>query len=411
MENKRIPIDDLKVGMYVEKVESSNNQCPIKQAGYIRTEAVLTALRQYKVRHVVVNLSKSLQDNEQNIPLPDAPYPAQKPTQKSAETIKPLADDNLALRIEKVILLTEKTKKKLKEIGSRIEHIKTEDWLALENVATELNQILADDPVACRLIIKLHDGQNDIYDHSVNVAILIGLFVQHMGFESSINHELILAGLLHDVGLITVPNKILGDPKQLGEKELCILHGHVDLGKEILNTQYKNISDICLSAISHHHERLDGSGYPCQLTTDSISFWGKILAIVDSYESMTAVRSYAQQKTNNQAMACLLKDNGHKYDASIAALFAQFIGAYPIGSCVLCKQQETEYLALVINENKNKPLQPIVVVFFNPTTRQSITPNIIDLHEASNNLTIIRSVNPSNYGIEANIKELLTKFS
>ncbi len=268
MNQERIAIDDLKVGMFVEQVESDDNRCPIKQAGYIRTEAIIVALKQYKVRHVVVNLNKSLKDDDQNIPPPKAP----EPTPKITRQIKPLADENLALRIEKVALLTQETKQRLKDIGSHINNIKKEDWTALENVATELNQILTVDPVVCRLIIKLHDGQSNIYDHSINVAILIGLFVQHMGFESGINHELILAGLLHDIGLITAPNQVLDDPKKLDKKSLTILHGHVGIGKEIFTSQYKDISDICLSAIKHHHERLDGSGYPAQLISDEISF-------------------------------------------------------------------------------------------------------------------------------------------
>ncbi len=126
---------------------------------------------------------------------------------------------------------------------------------------------------------------------------------------------------------------------------------------------------------------------------------------------MTSVHSYAQQKTNNQAMANLLKDNGQKYDASLAALFSRFIGAYPIGSCVLCEEENTEYLALIINENRTTPLQPIVVVFFNTKMKHRVPAKVVDLQDALNTLRITRSVNPSNYDIKINMKDLLSKVS
>lgn len=409
---ERIPIEDLKIGMFVEHVESkrtaqgngSTKVCPIKQAGYIRSEAILMALKQYDVEYVLVRNSNEVSDQ------PETQRPSSDlPKTRADDIARKLKESNLATRIVKVLDLAKHAENQLKHLTARIESIGEKDFEVLEHIANDMNKVLADDPVATMLLIKLHDTQPSVYDHSINVAMLTGLFSLNMGFEAAICHELIMAGLLHDIGLTTVPKRILNNRRYLSEAETRILQGHVDLGKEVLQTQYKNISDICLSAILHHHERLNGNGYPEGLTADLISFWGKILAITDSYESMTSCRYNRTRKTNNEAMSEMIKVSGHDYDASLLALFAQFIGAYPVGSCVLCSRQDEPFLGIVTHDNPQDPLKPEVAIFFDVEKNRGIPMVSEDLADPACEYTLTKAVNSESYTPDMDLMSFLTR--
>lgn len=383
----RIPIDELKIGMYVDKVESSAVSCPIKQTGYIRSEAIVMALKQYDVEHVVIDRSKkSISSEESN--------GRQPPHQLTGPVIQ---KSSLSNRVAKVIRLASQAKDQLKSLCKRVESLNSEDFLELEVTAGEISNVLASDPVSTMLLIKLNESQPDVYDHSINTAMLTGLFSTYMGFEPIIRHQVVLSGLLHDIGLTTVPRKIIENKNTLSDVELKILHGHVNLAQEILEQQYQSMSDICLSAILHHHEHIDGSGYPNHLTGEDISFWGKILAITDAYESMTCNRYGKSSKTNNEAMAALLEESHTHFDASLVAMFAQFVKAYPVGSIVLCSSDEREYLAIVTSNNTRDPLKPCVIIFFDVQKNKRIKPSEFDLNDNKCPYSLIRAVNSESY--------------
>lgn len=383
----RIHIDELKIGMFVDKVESSAVSCPIKQTGYIRSEAIVMALRHYDVEHVVIDLNKKPQlTDESNPRLP--PHQLTEPV---------LQKSSLSNRVAKVIHLAAQAKELLKNLCNRVESLNSEDFSELELTAGEISNVLASDPVSTMLLIKLNESQPDVYDHSINTAMLTGLFSTHMGFEPSIRHQVVLSGLLHDIGLTTVPRKIIENKNALSDLELKILRGHVDLAQEILDLQYKSMTDICKSAILHHHEHIDGSGYPNGLAGDDISFWGKILALTDAYESMTSNRYGKSNKTNNEAMATLLEESHTHFDASLVAMFAQFVRAYPAGSVVLCSSEEGEYLGIVSSDTAKNPIKPCVIIFYDVENEKRIKSVEYDLNDNKCPYSLIRAVNPSSY--------------
>lgn len=400
----RIPISELKVGMYVERVEGESASCPIKQAGFVRSEAILMALKQYDVQYVVVKSEPKPSKNKK-----------QPQTKSSSQSIHPkeiaqkLEDTNLATRIAKVLDLAKHAENQLRHLSTQIESLNEKDFEVLEHIANDINKVLSEDPVATTLLIRLHDAQPTVYEHCINVAMLTGLFVQEMGFESAICHELIMAGLLHDIGLTTVPKRIIENKSYLSDTEVRILQSHVDLGKEVLEAQYKTISDICLSAILHHHERLNGEGYPQGLKEEYISFWGKILAIVDSYESMTTSRYTKSKRTNNEAMAVLIAESGKNFDASLVALFAQYIGAYPVGSCVLCHKDQEPFLGIVTKSNPSEPLKPKVAIFFDVLNNRGIPMIYEDLGLEDTPYVLEKAVNVESYTPNMDVMSFLTR--
>jgi HD-GYP domain-containing protein (c-di-GMP phosphodiesterase class II) len=140
--------------------------------------------------------------------------------------------------------------------------------------------------------------------------------------EKLISRDMFFAGiLLHDIGKIFIPKNILNKPGPLNEEEWKIVRRHPIDGFELL----KNIKGMEISAeiIRHHHERIDGKGYPDGLKGDQISIGAKIVCVVDSFEAMTADRPYRKAKSRKEALSQLVENSGTQFDSQIVDVFVE----------------------------------------------------------------------------------------
>ena len=111
-----------------------------------------------------------------------------------------------------------------------------------------------------------------------------------MGLDEETQRTVQLAGLLHDVGKIGVPDVILRKPSKLTAEEYGIFHQHVVLGDAIVRDMPNG--EVVRSAIRHHHERWDGGGYVDGLSGEDIPFVARIISVADTYSAMTTTRPY-----------------------------------------------------------------------------------------------------------------------
>ena len=150
-------------------------------------------------------------------------------------------------------------------------------------------------------IISLFE-RKDSYtaNHSRKVALISEFIGKKAGLRGTALRNLTIAALLHDIGKIGVPEHIIDKQDKLTDEEFKIMKKHVNLGAEIfrLYPEISHLSDIVL----HHHERIDGSGYPEGLKGDEIPFAARILAIADVYEALTADRPYRKATSPEQAV-------------------------------------------------------------------------------------------------------------
>jgi len=121
--------------------------------------------------------------------------------------------------------------------------------------------------------------------------------------------------------------------------------------------------------VAEHHERLDGSGYPNSLTAKDISKYGKMMAIIDSYDAMTSDRAFKLGMAPIAAFKVLINESPALYDEALVSEFIQCLGVYPVGTLVKLNSGK---LGLVCKLNPGKPLHPVVNVFYNTLLNQSI---------------------------------------
>jgi putative nucleotidyltransferase with HDIG domain len=157
------------------------------------------------------------------------------------------------------------------------------------------------------------------FHHSINVCLLAMSTGRYYGLDRSQLEELGVAAMLHDIGKIRAPHYIWKMPGKPNEEEWVHIKRHPLFGYEMVQ-DYTMPSDVCLG-ILHHHERLNGSGYPFGLKDKEIHTYGKIIAIADVYDAMRSNRSYKEAAPRQDAFNFLIDNAGTHFDSELMAIF------------------------------------------------------------------------------------------
>ncbi len=159
--------------------------------------------------------------------------------------------------------------------------------------------------------------------HSDDVTEYSLALASRLRLSMDTQRSLRIAGLLHDVGKVGVPDHILRKPASLTAAEFEAIKQHVNLGKMIIN-EIPNLKEV-LTAVASHHERYDGDGYPQGLSGEDIPLLGRILAVTDAYSAMTSDRPYRKALTSEEAKAELRRVAGSQLDPQVVAAFLEII--------------------------------------------------------------------------------------
>jgi putative nucleotidyltransferase with HDIG domain len=196
-----------------------------------------------------------------------------------------------------------------------------------------------------------------MYVHSVNSSVLALAIGDLMKLPPHRMIELGVAALLHDIGMLKLPDPVYLKEGPLTEKEFQLVRAHTTLGYKILKG-FSVAEEIALAA-EEHHERLDGSGYPKGLSGDKISLYSRIVAVVCSYDAMTSRRLFKSQSDAHSAVMDLLKGRNKSYDEQAIRSLVVCLSAYPLGSLVLLSD---ESIGRVTKTNPESPRFPFVQV-------------------------------------------------
>ena len=156
--------------------------------------------------------------------------------------------------------------------------------------------------------------------HSERVRVLTDMLADEVGLAPAERDRLRWAALLHDLGKLTVDPELLNKPGRPDETEWAVLRRHPVEGARIAEPLWTWLGPW-IGAIQHHHERFDGSGYPFGLAGQQISLGGRIVAVSDSYEVMTAARAYKKPMSVGAARRELVRSSGSHFDPAIVRAF------------------------------------------------------------------------------------------
>lgn len=205
--------------------------------------------------------------------------------------------------------------------------------------------------------IMPYNVDNFLVIHSLRSAV----FAIVVGMELKMqNHQLVelaTAALMHEIGLIHIAEDIYSRSGELSDEERKYLHVHPVLSCKILK-KAKFPLPVCLGTLDHH-ERENGTGYPQKLTGEKISLYGKIIAVVCSYEAMTGERKYKKADDPATGLLNVLRREPSQYDEEVLKALLNALSFFPIGSFVYLSNNT---VAQVIDNNSEDPRFPIVRV-------------------------------------------------
>jgi putative nucleotidyltransferase with HDIG domain len=159
--------------------------------------------------------------------------------------------------------------------------------------------------------------------HSQRVGNYARQLALRLGWGARDAARIELAGLLHDIGKVAIPVDVLAKPERLTPAEQEIIERHPALGAELCQA-FPSLEPV-IPAIRSHHERWDGKGYPDRLAGTGIPLWGRLLAVVDTFDALTSDRPYRPRLADDQALAILQEGAGTQWDANLVTAFVAMI--------------------------------------------------------------------------------------
>ncbi|WP_428851918.1 HD-GYP domain-containing protein [Imbroritus primus] len=351
---RRLPVEQLAPGMRVEKLDVPWSRHPFVHARFtVESPQDAINLRNSGVRMVWIA------DTE------ESPPPSASPVQRSLGEEISYADRMRTHTVRAVRSFYD---------GARVGHLQLDEELpaVMDNVA----QSLARNSTAMLTLVRLRSKDEYTYLHSVAVGTLMTSFAQRLGLSPVEVRDAGVGGMLHDIGKMAVPLEILNKPGALTPEEYAVAQIHPDRGYTMLRQH--GLTEAALDIAHHHHEKMNGLGYPLGLKGDEIPLLARMAAICDVYDALTAERPYKKPWPPPVALGRMSEWDGH-FDPKLLRVFIDMVGIYPAGTLV---RLDSGYLAIVLDQNEHALLRPIVSVIYDTATEERVTPRRLNLLHA-----------------------------
>jgi HD-GYP domain-containing protein (c-di-GMP phosphodiesterase class II) len=367
-----------------------------RKRGLIKKEETIEKIRQIGVEFVYIDGSRGL-DSQDSEPAREVDQRNEMALQKAGE-LGPGASRRVSLA-EEMGLAKQVHTHAQSLVGSLMQSVKIGgaiDIAPIHQLADELQQSVFRNANALSCLGRIRAKDNYLLEHSVNLSVLMSLFGQYRKLPPDALHQTIVGALLHDIGKILIPDEVLHKAGPLSPEEFEVMKAHARYSRDILKST-EGIGELTIITAAEHHERMDGKGYPEGLKGEEISIYGRMVAITDVYDAITADRVYHRGMTPTQGLKKLLEWSGAHLDQALVYEFIRCIGVYPVGSLVLL---ESGKLGVVTELNDDDQRLPVVRVMHNTRLQMPMAPDTLDLARPGVQDRITRSVDPEDYSID-----------
>ncbi len=400
---KRIAVKDVRMGMFITELCGSWMEHPFFKTKFLLEDKQdLESLIKSGIKEVWINTDKGLDSDEI--------VPGKTLSDIERETEQMLRDAARAKRIEKTSMDEEvkiarrvcnKSKEAVISMFNDARMGKAIEVEQAQELVEEISESVMRQPHALISLARLKNADEYTYMHSVAVCALMIALARQLGLDEDMVRECGLAGLLHDLGKMGIPNKILNKPGKLTDEEFTTIKSHPQIGASILMDN-PFVSPMVLDVVLHHHEKVDGSGYPHKLSGDVISLFAKMGAVCDVYDAITSNRPYKKGWSPAESIRKMAEWSKGHFDEAVFQAFVKTVGIYPTGSLV---RLESGRLGVVTEQNETSLLTPKVKVFFSAKMKTPILQETLDLSKLIGKEKIIGRESPDDWGFR-NLDEL-----
>jgi len=397
---KTIAIKEVCLGMYIHELKGPWMDHPFWRTKFVLKDPVdLQKLRASQLQEVVIDISQGLDV------VPEPTVADHQLTDKEMAMLEldgPVISESVDTRIIMPATLEEERAQAAKVIASSRKAIesmfkdlrmgKAIEAEAVMPIVEEISASVTRNVHALISLVRLKTVDDYTYMHSVAVCALMTALGRELKLSDTEIKQAGLAGLMHDMGKAGIPLQILNKPGSLTDNEFDVIRQHPQLGHDMLLKA--NISDaVTLDVCLHHHEKMDGSGYPEHLSGDQMTVFAKMGAICDVYDAVTSTRAYKPAWEPGMALKRMASWGGH-FDPDVFKAFVKSLGIYPIGTVVMLKSGR---LAVVVKQTPDSLLRPVVKAFF--STKSKIHIPVIELDLSKGMDEIVGNESASTWGV------------
>ncbi|MFN3820379.1 HD-GYP domain-containing protein [Blastomonas sp.] len=370
---------EVTLGMFVHGFVGSWFDHPFWRKKFLLTEeADALKIRESRVSAVIVDTARGAAPVERPAAMPIAAPANMLPPRYAPAAGRyrppPAVQPKTSFRQEsrRAARIIDKSKKKVAAMfeAARLGHaLKLPDVLPLID---EIRDSVARNNRALVSLVQLKNKDEYTYMHSVAVCTLMINFARMLDLDENTIRSMGVAGLLHDLGKMAVPQMILDKAERLTDDEMTMIRSHPERGHALIGDN-PDIPDIARDVCLHHHEKIDGTGYPFGLKGNEISLAARMGAICDVYDAVTSNRPYKDPWTPCVALGRMLTWEGH-FDERLMRVFINSLGFYPAGGLVRLNDHR---LALVVDNCPEDPSGVRVLPFYCTSRLQELEPQEI----------------------------------
>ena len=401
---KRIEVKHLTLGMYLHEFCGSWMEHPFWRSRFLLQDPQdLARIRATEIHEVWIDTSKGLDiapgtasvsraeadaqldsDFQQLEDLPAQPAPA------PAVTPQPAGMDQ---ELRRAAAICSQAKQAVVTMFGQARLGRAIDTAVAQEMVDEITDSVTRNPGALISLARLKTADDYTYMHSVAVCALMVALAKQLKLKEDQQRLAGMAGLLHDLGKAAIPLAVLNKPGKLTDQEFTVVRSHPVEGYHMLK-EGGNVPDAVLDACLHHHEKVDGSGYPDKLAGEGISVIARMTAICDVYDAITSDRPYKRGWDPAESLRRMAEWTKDHFDARIFQAFVKSIGIYPVGSLV---RLTSGRIGIVTEQSPTALTTPIVKVFFSTKSDLRIPPVVVNLAAPGCNEKIVAREDPEKW--------------
>ena len=393
---KKIKVEQLTVGMHLKEFCGSWMDHPFWRTGFvIQDPKDIRSILAGSIREVWIDVDKGLDVASGAAVISEAQSQAEVDAEleKSVDSVRQTAAVSMAEELQRASQICAHAKQAVISMFEEARMGKAVDTGGARKLVEDINDSVTRNPGALISLARLKTADDYTYMHSVAVCAMMVALARQMGLNEENTRLAGLAGLMHDIGKACMPMHVLNKPGKLTDAEFSVIKSHPVEGHRMLLSG-ENVPPMVLDVCLHHHEKVDGSGYPEGLDSQTISLYAKMGAVCDVYDAITSNRPYKAGWDPAESLRKMAEWSKGHFDATVFQAFVKSLGIYPIGSLV---KLTSGRLGVVVEQTGKSLTMPMVKVFFSTKSNLRIVPSLVDLSAAGMAEKIVSREDPAKW--------------